>query len=75
MFITCSEVIQISKDNMSQVMEIVRHGPLKGGSEIIKAKRHDLIGEGSPWTNKRSLKLINMTDTNLVVLKESIHKG
>ena len=60
---------------MSQVMEIVRHGPLKSGSGVFKAERHDPIGEGSPQTNERSPKLISMTNNNLVVSGETIHEG
>ena len=60
---------------MSQVMEIVRHGPLKIGSSILKAERHDPIGEGSPRTVKHSLKLISTMDNNLVVPIETIHEG
>ena len=56
-------------------MEAIRHGSLKGGADISKAKWHDLVCESFPRTNERDFKLINMMDNDLVVSGESIHKG
>ena len=60
---------------MSQVMEKIWRGPLKSGSDILKAEWHDPISEGSPQTNEHSIKLIIMMDKNLVVSGETIHEG
>ena len=56
-------------------METIRHGSLKSGADIFKAKWHDLICKSAPQTNECGFKLINTTDNNLVVSGEAIHKG
>ena len=56
-------------------METIRHGSLKGGAGIFKAKWHDSVCESAPRTNERSFKLISTMDKNLVVSREAIHKG
>nr|QHR90126.1 hypothetical protein Q903MT_gene4149 [Picea sitchensis] len=40
-----NEVVEVSKENMNQVIETVRHGSLECGSSIIESKWHDVIRE------------------------------
>ena len=75
LFGVSSEIIQISFHNPSDVMECVRHSPLKSGSNIFKAERHFPIGEGAPRADEGGLVLIFRLDLDLIIPRESIHKG
>ena len=74
LFRMSSKIIKINLDNLLEIMECVRHGPLKSGSNIFKAEGHFLIGEGTPRTNESCLMLIFGFDLDLVVVRVSIHK-
>jgi len=56
-------------------MECVRHGLLESGPSIFKAKRHFPISEGAPRANEGGLMLIFTLDMDLIISRESIHKG
>ena len=69
------EIVKISFHNLSDVMESIRHSPLEGGSNIFEAERHFLIGEGAPRADESCFVLIFGFDLDLVIPRESIHKG
>jgi len=52
---------------MSQVMEDVVHGLLKGGANIFKAEGKYMIGKCAPWGSKGCFVLIGMSYMNLVI--------
>ena len=55
-------------------MEVVRHGPLKSGSNLFKAEWHDLIRKCAPRGDEGSLVLVFFPDLNLVVPRKTIHE-
>ena len=67
-----SKIIKISLTNLLNIMECLRHGSLKSGSNIFKAEGYFLISEGTPRTNESYLMLIFKFDLDLVVARESI---
>jgi hypothetical protein len=69
------EIVKISLHNLSDVMESVRHSPLEGGTSIFEAESHFPIGKSAPRANEGCLVLIFRFDLDLVVPRESIHKG
>ena len=75
LFGVSGEIVKISFHSPSDVMESVRYSPLEGGSSIFKAERHFPIGESAPRADEGCLVLIFRFDLDLVVPKESIHKG
>jgi len=75
MFETSSEIIEIGKDNVSEVMKSIGHDTLKSGPSILETERHDLVSKISPWIGESGFQLIGITDTNLVISRESVHKG
>ena len=70
-----SKIIKIRLNNLLNIMECIRHGPLESGSNIFKAERHFLISEGAPRANEGGLVLIFGLDLDLIIPGESIHKG
>lgn len=71
----CGEIIEVSLDNPCDVMKCIRHGPLEIGPIIFKARRHFPIREGAPRLNEGGLMLIFKLDLDLIITRESIHKG
>jgi hypothetical protein len=69
------EVIQISKDDASKIMENIIHGSLKCSTCVIESKRHDTISKGTPRGSKRGFILICWMYLDLIVAEEPIHKG
>jgi hypothetical protein len=69
------EVIQVCEDDMSQIMKNVCHGPLKSGTNVLEAKRHDTICESTPGGSECGFVLIGWVNLNLVVARETIHEG
>ena len=69
------KIVMISFHNLSDVMESIRHSPLEGGSNIFEAEGRFPIGKGSPSANEGSLVLIFEFDLDLVISRESVHKG
>jgi len=60
---------------MKEVVEYVVHGLRKGGTNVIKVERHDLIGECAPWSCDVCFVLINIMYLNLAILREAVHEG
>ena len=75
LFGVSSEIVKISFHNSSDIMESVRHSPLEGSSSIFEAEGHFLIGEGALRADEGCLVLIFRFDLDLVIPRESIHKG
>ena len=69
-----SKIINISLNNLLNIMECIRHGLLESGSNIFKAEGNFLVSEGTPRTNERNPMLIFGFDLDLVVARESIHE-
>ena len=69
------EIIKISFHNSSDIMESVRHSPLEGSSSIFEAEGHFPVGEGAPRADESCFLLIFGLDLDLVIVRESIHKG
>jgi hypothetical protein len=69
------EVIQVCKNDMSQIMKDVCHGPLESGASILEAKRHDTIRKGAPRGSECGFVLIGWVNLDLVVARETIHEG
>ena len=68
------EVIQVDQDDMDKVMEAVRHGQLKSGSNIFKVKWHESICKCSPRGGEGSLVLVFSPDLNLLILRKTIYE-
>jgi hypothetical protein len=47
-FGSSNEVIQISKDDASKIVEKIGHGSLKCSTFFLESKRHDVIRKGTP---------------------------
>jgi hypothetical protein len=75
LFGSSSEVIQISKDDASKIMENIGHGPLKHSTCVLESKRHDTISKGTPRGSKSGFILICWMYLDLIVAGEPIHKG
>jgi hypothetical protein len=75
LFVSSSEVFQISKNDASKIMKNAGHGPLKRSTNIFESKRHDAIRKGTPRVCKSSFVLIYWVDLNLIIARELIHKG
>ena len=43
-----NEVVETSQHDVNEVMEVVFHGALEGGSSIFEAKGHDPVHECAP---------------------------
>jgi hypothetical protein len=74
LFGSSSEVIQISKDDVSKIMKKIGHVLLKCIIDIFYSKRHDAIRKGTPRGSKSSFILICWMDLDLIVAREPIHK-
>ena len=59
---------------MIEVMEIKRHGLLKGGSSIFETKRNLMICECTPWTNECCFVLVLGFYLYLVISWKTIHE-
>jgi hypothetical protein len=70
-----SEVIQVSEDDASNIMENISHGTLERSTNVFESKGHDLVSKSTPWGSKCSLILICWIDLDLIVAKEPIHEG
>jgi hypothetical protein len=69
------EVIQLCKDDTSQIMENIHHGPLECRTGVIEAKIHDTICKSTPWGSECSFVQVHGMNLNLIVAKEIIHEG
>lgn len=69
------EIIQVRLNDVSNVMERIRHCSLKCGPIIHKAKRELFIREGSSWIDKGCLILITQCNVYLAVSRKNVHKG
>jgi len=67
--------IQVSLDNVANVMKLIGHCPLKHSSNIFEIEGELLVREHTPWTNKGCLFLIGQRDVDLVMTIKTIHKG
>ena len=56
-------------------MKDVCHGPLESCTSIFEAEGHDAIGKRPPRGNECGLILIDWVNLDLVIARESIHKG
>jgi hypothetical protein len=70
-----SEVIQISEDDVTKIVENISHGPLKCSTYVLESKRNDTIRKSTPWGSKRGFILICWMDLDLIVAGEPIHEG
>jgi hypothetical protein len=70
-----SEVIQISDNDASKIMENISHGSLKCSTCIIESKRHDTIRKSTPRGSKSDFILICWMDSDLIVVGEPFHEG
>ena len=43
------EVVETNQHDVNEIVEVVCHGALEGGSNIFEAKGHDSVGECAPW--------------------------
>jgi hypothetical protein len=69
------EVVQVSDNDVSEIMENVSHSPLECSTYVLESKRHDTIRKSDPWGGKCSLVLICWMDLDLIVARETIHEG
>ena len=60
---------------MDEVVEIVCHGTLEGGSSILQTKGHYSIGKCAPRGCECSLIMILFLDLNMVISRKSVHEG
>ena len=60
---------------MNEVMEVVCHGMLEGGSNIFEAKGHDWICECTTWGCECRLIMVFFPELNLVISRKSVHEG
>jgi hypothetical protein len=70
-----SEVIQISKDDVSKIMENISHGLLKCSTYIFYSERNDTIRKSTPGGSKRGFIMICWMYLDLIVAEEPIHGG
>jgi hypothetical protein len=70
-----SEVIQVSEDYASEIVENISHCSLECSSCVLESKRHDTIRKSAPWGDKCSFVLICWMDLDLIVARETIHEG
>lgn len=56
-------------------MKTIRHGLLDCGTNISKAKGYDTIRKGTLRSTKSSPILVLGMYLNLVIIKETVHKG
>ena len=75
MFKLSKKVIQITLNNLSNIMKDIAHGPLKICSRIIKTKRKFVVRKCATRKNKCSLMLIGWFNNDLILTKKTIHKG
>ena len=59
---------------MLEIMKIKRHGPLKGGTNIFKTKKHLTICECTPRTNECRFVLVFGFDLDLIVSQKIVHE-
>jgi hypothetical protein len=70
-----SEVIQVSEDDVREIMENISHGPFKCSTCVLESKRNNTIRKSTPWGGKCGFILIYWMDLNLIVARETIHEG
>jgi hypothetical protein len=70
-----SEVVQVSEDDVREIMENISHGPLECSTCVLESKGHDTIGKSTPWGGKCSFILICWVNLDLIVARETIHEG
>jgi hypothetical protein len=68
------EIVQVGFHKVLNIVEGVRHSPLKRGANIFKAKWELAISECTPWADESRLMLVGWVDLNLVVTRKSIHE-
>src|SRR2546430_1127236 len=70
------DVVHITLDRLAYVgPKDFIHCPLVGRSSILQTKRHNRIATDSQRCPERGLLFIGMEHLNLIVPRESIHKG
>jgi hypothetical protein len=69
------EVVQVGEDDLSQIMKDVCHRTLEGCVGVFEAEGHDTICKRTPRGNECGFILIGWVNLNLVIAKESVHKG
>jgi hypothetical protein len=69
------EVIQVSEDDASEIMENVSHGLLECHTCVLESKRHNTLRKSTPWGCECGFILIHWMDLDLVVAREAIHEG
>ena len=60
---------------MMNAMESIGHRSLESGPGILQSKRYFLVCEGTPRTVKIRLVLINWENVNLIISRNTVHKG
>ena len=70
-----SEVIQVSEDDASEIMENVSHGSLECHTHVLESKRHNTLRKSTQWGCECCFILIRWMDLDLVVSRETIHEG
>jgi hypothetical protein len=69
------EVIQVSEDDASKIMENVIHGPLECCTCVFYSERHETIRKSTPWGSECGIILIYWMNLNLILAREIIHEG
>jgi len=69
------KVIQVRLDNVANIMKHIGHFPLKRGPRIFEAERELLVYKCTPWADEGCLLLVRWCDIDLVVTRETVHKG
>jgi hypothetical protein len=70
-----SQVIDIGLENVFQAMEIITEGSLESSSNIFETERHFHVCKHTPRKNKCFIFLVLRMDLDLIIARESIHKG
>ena len=67
-------IIQECKDDVFYVMECIIQGTLECGTRILKTRRHDVKGNGTPRCGESNLVLILWEYLDLIVTRKAIHE-
>jgi hypothetical protein len=73
--ISSGEVVQVGKDDASEIMKNISHSPLKCRTCVLYSKRHDTIGKSTPRGSECSFLQVCWMNMNLSIAREPIHKG
>ena len=71
----CDEVVKTNQHDVNEIMEVVCHGTMEGGSRIFEAKGHDSVCECAPWGCECCLIMVLFLDLELVISIKTVHEG